>query len=176
VFVAKDATSAGLEGQRMPAADTPASPLRFSAPVQRADGPGSWVEVPAALAATLPQKRAPVVATVNGHPYRTRIAVYGGRSYLGLRADLRAAAGIELGDVLDVELAIDTEPRVVDEPDELRTALDGSGTARARYDALPFTHRREYAGWVGSAKRPETRVRRAARAVEMLLAGVKTPG
>jgi hypothetical protein len=150
--------------------------MRFTAPMQRADGGGRWVEIPAAVAVDLPQKRAPVLATVNGHPYRTRVTVYGGRSYLGLRADLRASAGIEVGDLLDVELVIDTEPRVVEEPDELRAALEGSAPARARYDSLSYTHRREYAQWIGAAKRPDTRVRRAARAVEMLLAGDTAPG
>jgi hypothetical protein len=160
----------------MPAADDSPSPLRFSAPMQRANGAGRWVEIPAAIAAMLPQKRSPVLAAVNGHPYRSRVAVYGGRSYLGLRAELRTAAGIEVGDMLDIELVIDTEPRVVDEPDELRMALDESAPARTCYDTLSYTHRREYAQWVGAAKRPETRVRRAVRAVEMLLAGLAAPG
>jgi len=51
------------------------------------------------------------------------------------------------------------------------TTLDGDAGARAAFDALAFTHRREYAQWVAEAKREETRERRAARALEMLRAG-----
>jgi hypothetical protein len=149
--------------------------LRFSAPMEEANGAGRWVEVPREVAAAFPGKRAPVRALVNGHEYRSRLSVYGGRSYLGLRAEIRREAGIELGDVLDIELALDEEPRVVDEPAELAAALVGSPEARQRYDALSFTHRKEYARWVGEAKRQDTRDRRAAKSVEMLLDGIKTP-
>ena len=47
--------------------------------------------------------------------------------------------------------------------------------ARAAYEKLSFTHRREYAQWIAEAKREETRERRAARALEMLR-GRQTPG
>jgi hypothetical protein len=149
--------------------------VRFSAPLEEANGGGRWVEVPPDVAAAFPGKRPPVRALVNGHEYRSRLSVYGGRSYLGLRADIRRDAGIELGDVLDIELALDDQPRVVKEPPEFAAALAGSAEARQRYDPLSFTHRREYARWVGEAKRQETRDRRAARSVAMLLGGVKTP-
>jgi bifunctional DNA-binding transcriptional regulator/antitoxin component of YhaV-PrlF toxin-antitoxin module len=149
--------------------------LRFSAPMQEASGGGRWVEIPADVAATFPEKRAPVCAVVNGHEYRSRISAYGGRSYLGLRAELRREAGIDVGDVLDIELTIDDQPRVVEEPSEFATALAGSPEARQRFDALSYTHRKEYARWVGEAKRQETRDRRAAKSVEMLLAGIRTP-
>ena len=61
----------------------------------------------------------------------------------------------------------------VDVPAELDAAL--SGDARAAFDALAASHRREYAEWVAEAKRPETRVRRAERAVEMLRSGERHP-
>ena len=36
---------------------------------------------------------------------------------------------------------------------------------------MAFSHRREYARWVGEAKKAETRQRRAAEAVTMIKAG-----
>jgi uncharacterized protein YdeI (YjbR/CyaY-like superfamily) len=60
-------------------------------------------------------------------------------------------------------------------PSELAGALARADDARARYDALAFTHRREYAQWIAQAKRSETRTDRAARAVAMLRKGVKSP-
>jgi uncharacterized protein YdeI (YjbR/CyaY-like superfamily) len=44
---------------------------------------------------------------------------------------------------------------------------------RAIYDALAFTRRREYAEWVGDAKRQATRDARAAKAAQMLRDGLK---
>jgi hypothetical protein len=119
------------------------------------------------------EARPPVRGTVNGTPIRGRLSVYGGATFLGLRREIRDAAGIDVGDVVDVVLERDDEPREVDVPAELEARLHAG--ARAAFDALAFTHRREYAEWVGEAKRPETRARRAERAVEMLRDGVRHP-
>jgi hypothetical protein len=58
-------------------------------------------------------------------------------------------------------------------PAELVAALAGAPAARATWDGLAPSHRREYVGWIEEAKRPETRARRVAQAVEMLSAGVR---
>jgi hypothetical protein len=50
-----------------------------------------------------------------------------------------------------------------------------SSVARARWDSLPPSHQREYAEWITSAKKAETRDRRVAEAVKMLALGRKTP-
>lgn len=138
-------------------------------------GGGRWVEVPFDPKAAFGRSRAPVKGTVNGTPLRSRLAVYGGRTYLGLRADIRAAAGIDVGDPVEVVLELDEEPREVDLPEALAQALAGDPKARLAYDALAFTHRREYAQWIASAEREETRERRVSKALEMLNAGVKHP-
>jgi hypothetical protein len=57
----------------------------------------------------------------------------------------------------------------------LEKALDDHPRARARWNALAPSHRKEYVSWIASAKRAETAARRLALAVEKLLAGVKTP-
>jgi len=116
-----------------------------------------------------------VRGSVKGTPLRTRLAAYGGRTYLGLRAEIRSAAGIEVGDRVEVVLELDDEPRAIELPAALARALDGDAQARAAFDALAFTHRREYAEWIASAKRAETRERRIGKALEMLRGGVKHP-
>jgi hypothetical protein len=116
-----------------------------------------------------------VRGTVDGTPVRSRLSVYGGRTYLGLRAEIRDAAGIGVGDDVEVVLELDDAPRELELPGALAAALADDDAARAAFDALAFTYRREYAEWVGSAKRPETRERRVTRAVEMLRGGVKHP-
>ncbi len=122
------------------------------------------------------EARPPVAGTVNGVPFRSRLMVYGGQTVLGLTNAFRAQAQITPGDEVEVVIDRDDAPREVEVPDELRAALDGDETARAAFDALAFTHRREYANWIAEAKRAETRARRAARAIEMLREGTKTPG
>jgi bifunctional DNA-binding transcriptional regulator/antitoxin component of YhaV-PrlF toxin-antitoxin module len=147
---------------------------RFTGTLCEARGGGRWVVVPFDARAVFGQARAPVRGTVNGTPVRTRLAVYGGVTYLGLTREVREAAGIELGDAVEVELERDDAPREVAVPDELAAVLEREGL-RADYDALAFTHRREYAEWVGTAKQAQTRERRAAKAADMLRAGIRHP-
>jgi hypothetical protein len=57
-------------------------------------------------------------------------------------------------------------------PREVRTAA-GIDTAHRAFTALPPGHRREWTSWAAEAKRPETRLRRAASTVERLRAGAR---
>jgi uncharacterized protein YdeI (YjbR/CyaY-like superfamily) len=56
-------------------------------------------------------------------------------------------------------------------PGELRAALDAEPKAAATFDAFPPSCRREYVEWVTEAKRPETRARRVAQAVQWMAEG-----
>jgi hypothetical protein len=146
---------------------------RFTATLE-ARGAGRLVEVPLDVRTLFGQARAPVKATVNGHTFRSTIAVYGGKYYLGFNREVRAAAGVEVGDVLTIDLERDDDKRTVEVPRDLDAALDHA--TRATFDGLAFTHRREYVRWIEEAKREDTRKRRIAKAIEMLRTGVKTPG
>jgi uncharacterized protein YdeI (YjbR/CyaY-like superfamily) len=56
-------------------------------------------------------------------------------------------------------------------PDDLRAALDAEPRAAATFAAFPPSCRREYVEWVVEAKRPETRAKRVAQAVEWMAEG-----
>lgn len=56
-------------------------------------------------------------------------------------------------------------------PDDLFDALAGNPAARAAYDGFPPGARRDYLEWVIEAKRPETRAKRIATAVEWMAEG-----
>jgi uncharacterized protein YdeI (YjbR/CyaY-like superfamily) len=53
-------------------------------------------------------------------------------------------------------------------PDWLAQALQSNPQAWANFQALPLTQRRRYVGWLGSAKREETRRQRLQKALGML--------
>lgn len=123
---------------------------------------------PEALTALGHQKRAPVRVTINGYTYRTTIAVYGGKSYLGVRREVREAAGVADGDRLTVGLEYDAELRAVDLPDVLRSALDADAAAGAAFEKLSPTRKKEFIQWVTGAKRAETQRRRMEQAMAIL--------
>lgn len=120
-------------------------------------------------------KRFPVVATVNGYTWRTSVARMGGEYLVGLNRQVREAAGVQAGDEVDVVLALDVEPRTVEVPPPLAEALARDPEAQAAFDAMAYTHRKEYARWIDEAKRDTTRQRRVEDAIERIRAG-KAPG
>jgi hypothetical protein len=75
----------------------------------------------------------------------------------------------------DGTVCIDRKNRVVTPPGDLQKLLGRNARARAQFDALSFTHQREYVGWIIEAKRPETRAMRLAKAVDLLSKGKKNP-
>jgi len=87
---------------------------------------------------------------------------------------MQKAAGCKAGDTVTVSMERDkgTEPEV---PPPLKAALTADKDAAARFKALTPAGRREYIGWIMSAKREETRVERSAKALRMVLAGKKRP-
>jgi hypothetical protein len=146
-------------------------PERFTATLQE-----RHVVVPFDVRALWGEARPPVKGTVNGVAYRSRLMVYGGETLLGLTNAFRAQAGIAQGDEVEVTMERDDAPREVDVPPALRHRLDADETAKAAFEKLSFTHRREYATWIAEAKKQETRERRAGKAIELLREGVRTPG
>lgn len=116
-------------------------------------------------------KAFPVTATINGHTWAGRVARMGGEFLLGMSKAVRTAAQAEAGDTVSVRIVLDDQPRAVEVPPDLQAALDGDPEAKARYEALAYTHRKEFARWVAEAKREETRQKRVLLALQMLHAG-----
>ncbi|UJP11587.1 YdeI/OmpD-associated family protein [Microbacterium sp. KUDC0406] len=142
--------------------------MKFPAVVEPPE-PMRGLEVPPDVVKALDGgARPPVTITVNGHSWRSRIAIMRGRHLIGLSNANRKAADVAIGEVVEVEVVLDTEPRVVAEPGDLAAALDADPDARAAFDALPPGRKRELVRSVESAKRPETRRRRVEQAVAAL--------
>jgi uncharacterized protein YdeI (YjbR/CyaY-like superfamily) len=106
-----------------------------------------------------------VRVTINGHSWRSTVAVMGGRNLVGVSAENRAAAGVAAGDEIDVELVLDTEKREVEVPADLAAALAASPAAGAAFAALSYSNKSRHVLSVEGAKTDETRARRIAKAV-----------
>ena len=132
------------------------------------DGGGAWVEVPAEVIAGLGGGgRIPVHATFDGVAYRGSIASMGGCMALGILKSIRTELGKGAGDAVTVTLERDAAERTVEVPADLAAALQEAGL-RTAFDALSYSHRREHVNAINDAKKPETRVRRISKALEML--------
>ncbi|MFB9838588.1 YdeI/OmpD-associated family protein [Actinoallomurus acaciae] len=132
--------------------------------------PMRGLEVPPEVVEALGGGRRPAVTiTLNGHTWKSRVAIMRGRHLLGLSTANRQAAGVVTGEEVVVEVELDTEPRVVAEPADLTAALDADPVARAAYDRLSFSRKRQHVLAIDGAKRPETRERR----IEKVLAALR---
>ena len=130
---------------------------------------GHLVEVPDEVVAALGGKgRIPVQASFNGVWYRGSIVRMGGVMMLGVTKAVMAEAGAGPGDVLDVVVENDQAPREVEVPPELTKALKRNRAARAVWDGLSFSHRREYVSSIVEAQKEETRASRVERTIQAL--------
>jgi len=145
---------------------------RFSAVLAGRGSKSSWVflPIPFDVAAAFGTKgRVPVAGTLNGIAFRNSLLPQGdGTHEMAVNRELREAARAGAGDTVKVVLERDTSERTVDLPPELDAALGKAKKARAAFDAMAYSHRKEYADWVRGAKKEETRIARAQKACEKI--------
>lgn len=115
--------------------------------------------------------RPPVAISINGHRWRSRIAVKDGKCLVGISAANRQASSISEGDLVEVLIELDEESRTVPEPTDLSEALKKNKRARAAFDSLPFGLKRKHVAAIEDAKSVQTRQRRIARLVNDLQQG-----
>jgi hypothetical protein len=138
--------------------------MKFRATVELGGKTATGIEVPTDVVEELGSGNRPAVRVkIGGHTYRTTVGRMGGRFLIPLSAENRTAAGVAAGDDVSVDITLDTAPREVDVPPDLAKALGAKG--RKQFEAMSFTHRKEWVRSIEEAKAPETRQRRIAKAV-----------
>lgn len=146
------------------------SALKFRALVRLDGKTATGIEVPAeAMSALGTSKRPAVAVTINGFTYRSTVGTMGGRHLIPVSAEVRTRTGIQAGDQVTVELALDDQPRTVDVPPALKTALAKKPAARRAFDALSYSAQRRHVLAVDGAKSADTRQRRVDAVVSELL-------
>ena len=148
---------------------------RFTTTLRQAEGMNATgIEIPASIVEAFGQgKRPKVVLTVKGHTYRGSVAVMGGKYLLGVPKEHREAAGVKAGEKIEVQLELDTAPRIVEVPKDLAAALKKAKLTGA-FDELSYTHRKEHVRAINEAKQEETRLRRIGKCIAMLKKGARS--
>lgn len=147
--------------------------MQFHTTVLQAGKTATGLVVPPEVVEALgSSKRPAVTVTINGgHTYRSTVAVMDGQFMLPLSAENREAAGVAGGDEVDVEVALDTAPRVVEVPADFQAALKNDAAARQAFEAMSYSNQRRLVLAIEGAKQTETRTRRIATTVERLREG-----
>ena len=131
-------------------------------------GPGYWVDVPASVVEELGRARhIRVIVRYAGDAHPSTVTPgREGRGRLALHADVFRAAGLKVGDELEVSLTLDRTPRTVTVPPDLQRALKFRPAAEKGWQrAAPSTHR-VIVEQLNAIRTAETRVRRIEKLVE----------
>jgi uncharacterized protein YdeI (YjbR/CyaY-like superfamily) len=67
------------------------------------------------------------------------------------------------------------EKKELELPEDFKKMLNKNKDAKAIFDKIAYTHRKEYVNWITEAKKAETRQRRISQAVEMIKSNKKEP-
>ena len=133
---------------------------------------GSWcfLEFPFDFQKTFGTRaRVPVCGTINGFPFRSSICPMSGKYLLAINKEMQAGAKAKPGDRAHFIMERDDKPRTVTVPSVLKKALAKAPKAKAIFDKLSYSHRKEYVQWINQAKQPETTQRRLEKLVRVLL-------
>jgi hypothetical protein len=120
--------------------------------------------------------RVPVRGTMNGIPFRSSLMPMGGCHMMPVNKALRASAGVKAGDIVDVVMERDDGERTVEAPAGLKKELEKNKAAKANWEKLAFTPKKEMAERILGAKQEETRARRLAKVMQVLEKGTKWTG
>lgn len=117
-----------------------------------------------------------VQVTFDGHEYRGSLVKMGQACHwIGLTQAIRNAIGKNPGDTVQVVLKKDESPRTVEIPEDMLIRFEKNKAAKAFFDTLSHTHKKEYVSWIVSAKKIETRERRLSKTMEMLAQNIRHP-
>ncbi|HEX5936124.1 MAG TPA: YdeI/OmpD-associated family protein [Actinomycetota bacterium] len=146
--------------------------MKFRATLERSGKTATGVEVPSTVVERLGAGKRPAVrVTINGHSYRSSIASMDGRFMLGVSAENREKARVAAGDVIDVDVEVDTAPREVSVPKDLAAALWKEPKAKATFESLSYSNQSWHVLAIEGAKTEETRQRRIAKSIATLRQG-----
>lgn len=143
--------------------------MRFRAELELNGKTATGITVPAEVIDALGAgKRPRVTVTLNGHTFDITLGSMGGVPTIPVSAAVRTAAGVEAGEILEVDLAVATAPAAVTVPDDLRAELRSDSNASGFFDRLTVSQQRGYTDWIEQAKKPDTRARRVEQTMAAL--------
>lgn len=148
--------------------------IEYDAIIQRdEEHNGSYCEIPFDVLETFGKKRVKIRAIIDAVEYRGLLTPMGGKYGLFMNKEVRDKVGKTYGDTVHISMEEDTEPRVVEIPQDLLEAMLAVDV-KPFFDSLSFTHQKEYVQWIFDAKKEETRQNRLLKAIEMMQNKIKT--
>jgi len=146
--------------------------MKFTTTLLQAGKTATGIHIPSEIVERMGAgKKPPVRITINGYTYRNTVAVMGGKYMVGVSAEHRSGAHVAGGDKIEVTIELDTEPRVVEVPQDLQKVLTKNPAAKKYFDTLSYSKKQGIVIPIKEAKAEDTRQRRIEKAIGMLNSG-----
>jgi hypothetical protein len=110
---------------------------------------------------------------VNGHEFRSTVAVMGGRHLISVNAAMRKDTGLAGGDPIRVTLTVADTPREVEVPADFAAALAAEPACADFFATLSNSLQRYHVDSINDAKTDETRQRRIEKSLALFREGKK---
>ena len=157
----------------------PAMPIQFKAKLWSAmEGKGwTFITMPKTASEKLPKRgRIAIQGTINGFAFKTSAFPDGeGSHQFMVNGTMRAGAKAAVGDTASFVIEPASDIVEFEIPDDLRAALKKSDKASAQWEKITPKAKAEWATWITSSKKEETRTARVAKTIERLAKGDKRP-
>ncbi len=154
-------------------------PIEFRATLwSPMEGKGwTFATMPKSASEKLPARgRVAIKGTINGFSFRTSAFPDGKGSHnIQINGGMREGGKVTVGKTASFSIEPASDAMKVEVPADLQAALKKSAKASAQWESITDKARAEWAGWITSAKREETRASRVAKAIERLGKGDKRP-
>jgi TM2 domain-containing membrane protein YozV len=137
----------------------------------------TFITMPKAASEKLPKRgRIAIEGAINGFAFRTSAFPDGEGSHQFLvNGTMRAGAKAAVGDTASFVIQPASDTVAFEVPDDLRAALKKSAKASAQWEKITPKAKAEWATWITSSKKEETRTVRVTKTVERLTKGDKRP-
>lgn len=143
--------------------------MKFRTEILLSGKTATGIQVPSEVVEALNSGKRPAVrVTIGDYSYRSTVATMNGVYMLPVSSDVRANAGVDAGDQVEVSLELDDTPREVVVPDDLAASLAADEAAKTFFDSLSYSNKRRVVLPIEDAKTDETRQRRIAKSIEKL--------
>lgn len=141
----------------------------FSARIGKA-GINPYVDVPEEISRVFGRRaNLPVKGTLNEVPIvATLVPLGGGRHRLYINTEMRKKARVKVGDDIHLRIELDTQPRVMGIPEQLRQALEDNKEAKLVWEKTPPSHQREILAYLNYLKTPAALERNVKKVIDTL--------
>jgi uncharacterized protein DUF1905/bacteriocin resistance YdeI/OmpD-like protein len=148
--------------------------VSFTTKLVRPEGIGTWTFAPipddvsggAGLKAKMRVK-----GTIDSVPLKSSLMAGSGELFIVIAKELRDEIGKQAGDTVEMTLGLDTSSNRIKVPADLKKELSKSEKAKASFEKMAPSHKKEYVQWVTQAKTMETRKIRIGKAVQQISVG-----